>query len=242
MVEAIFLGVVQGLTEFLPVSSSGHLALFQHLFGLKEPILYFDVALHAGTLAAVVIFFWRDLLNLVTDVLAGALELIQGRPWSEVCIRNPQIRFFIFMVIASIPTGFMGFYLKDFFEGLFGSLLAVGFGFWITTILVWLTQFNRFGTEKSLSEMKWYHALFVGIFQGFAIAPGISRSGSTISSGLFCSIERELAARFSFLLSIPAVLGAIVLEGHKIAKSGEAMPSMLPIIAGTVVAAVVGYL
>lgn len=239
--EAAFLGFVQGLTEFLPVSSSGHLALFQHLFGMSEPNLFFDISVHIGTLFSVLLYFRRDLYNLVIDVLAGVVELLQGHRWSDITFKNPQMKFFVLVFIASIPTGLIGIYLKDFFEGLFSSLLAVGFGFWITTLFVWSTQWAR-NTDKKLDQMNAFQALTIGTFQGIAIAPGVSRAGSTIASALFCGIDRELAARFSFIMSIPAILAAMLFELKDMAKGGHPLPPMGPVILGTVIAGVVGYL
>jgi len=239
--QGAFLGFLQGVTEFLPVSSSGHLALFQHLFGMSEPNLFFDISVHVGTLLSVILFYRRELYNMIIDVLAGAVELIQGNRWSDVTFKNPQIKFFILILVASIPTGLAGIYLKDFFEELFGSLLAVGFGFWITTIFVWLTQLSQ-KHAKQLDQMNPFHALVIGTFQGISIAPGISRAGSTIASALFCGIDRTLAARFSFIMSIPAILAAMLLELRHVAKVAEPIPPLGPIIVGTVIAAVVGYL
>lgn len=241
VLQAAFLGFVQGLTEFLPVSSSGHLAFFEHVFGFKQPNLFFDIMLHIGTLTAVLIYFWRDILNLIIDVIVGIIELLRGERWSDVTFKNPKLKFFVLIIVAMIPTGLMGFFLKDFFEGLFGSLLAIGFAFWITTLFVWLTQFVSQG-YKSEAEMGFWSALVIGIFQGLAITPGISRSGSTIAAALFCKIDRELAARFSFILSIPAILAALLLESKDLAQSGQSVPYLLPVIVGTVIAAVVGYI
>ncbi len=238
--QGIFLGIVQGITEFFPVSSDGHLTLFQHLFGMKEPHLFFDLCLHMGTLAALFVYFRRDLYNLMIDVVAGVFELCQGNSWGDVMFKNPQIKLFILICIATVPTGLMGVYGNDFFEGLFRSLIATGFGFWITTILVWLTQFSKEGT-KGLGQMNIFHALAIGLFQGFSIAPGLSRSGATISLAVFFGIERSLAARFSFIMSIPAILGATLLEFGDAMNGGESMPPILTIAGGTIAAAIAGY-
>lgn len=238
--QGIFLGIVQGITEFLPVSSDGHLTLFQHLFGMKEHHLFFDLCLHMGTLLALFVYFRKELYNLTIDVLAGTLELCQGHSWGDVTFKNPQLKFFILICIATIPTGLMGVYGNDFFKNLFSSLIATGLGFWITTLLVWSTQFSKEGT-KTLDQMNVFHALVIGIFQGFSIAPGLSRSGSTISMALFLGIERPLAARFSFIMSIPAILGATLLEFRHAMNGGEAMPPVLTVVCGTAAAAIVGY-
>lgn len=241
LLEGAFLGLLQGLTEFLPVSSSGHLALFEHLFGLKEPNLFFNVMVHFGTLLAVILYFWKDIVRLVVDVLVGTIELLQGNRWSDVTFKNPQLKLFILILVASIPTGLMGFYLKDFFEGLFSSMVAVGFAFWFTTLLVWITQFIPQGYKEE-NRVGWGTAFIIGIFQGIAITPGVSRSGATISTALFFGIDRALAARFSFLMSIPAILGATLLEVKDFVETGESAPFLGPAIIGTLVAAITGYL
>ncbi len=239
--QGAFLGVLQGLTEFLPVSSSGHLALFEHLFGFKEPSLFFNVMVHFGTLLAVILYFWRDLVGIVLDSIVGIIELAKGEKWSDVVFKNPKLKLFLLILIASIPTGLMGFFLKDFFEGLFSSLVAVGFAFWITTLLMWLTQFIPEG-NKDENKTGIFPAFIIGIFQGIAITPGISRSGATISAALYFGINRQLAARFSFLMAIPAILGATLLEFKDVLSSGESLPFLGPVLLGTVLAAIVGYL
>jgi undecaprenyl-diphosphatase len=204
--QAIFLGVVQGLTEFLPVSSSGHLVFFQSVFGMVEPQLAFDVMLHLGTLLAVVVYFRTD----IARILLGAWAWIRGRRKGE-----SEAKLLLWIVVASVPTGLMGVVLKDWFESLFSMPRTVGLMLLVTGLLLWLTRVVR-KNEKTAGRMGVWDALIIGIAQGIAIIPGISRSGSTISTGLFCGLHRELAGKFSFLLSIPAILGATLLEFRKI--------------------------
>lgn len=204
--HTIFLGIVQGLTEFLPVSSSGHLVFFQSLFGMKEPQLFFDVMLHFGTLLAVAVYFRADIRKIVQGmgaVLKGSEKNREGG------------RLFLWIILASIPTGIMGLFLRDWFESLFVKPKAVGGMLLITGLVLWLTRWTK-GEGRPLEKMGWVDALLIGIAQGIAIIPGISRSGATISIGLFCGLNRELSGRFSFLLSIPAILGATFLELIKI--------------------------
>jgi len=239
--QGAFLGFLQGMAEFLPISSSGHLAIFEQVLGLKESNLFFNVMVHLGTLLAVIIYFRKDLIAIFIDFIVGTVELIQGNKWSDVMFRNPHFKLFLLIVVASVPTVLMGFYLRDFFEGLFGSLLAVGFALWITSIFLWLTQYMR-GGSKDYREMNVWHALVIGFFQGLAIAPGISRSGATISSALYMGIDRETAARFSFIMSIPVILGASFFEFQNINLNGGELPPLSPVFAGVIMAAVIGYL
>jgi len=215
---AIILGIIQGLTEFLPVSSSGHLVLGQQLFGINEPEIFFDVILHLGTLAAVCIVFWREIWSLVMEFfrLPGTLK---GRDslaaaWQE----RPHFRLLILIAAGSIPTGLLGFIFKDFLESLFASTLAVGLALLFTGLILFLTRWIKFGSKK-ITGFRIIDALLIGLAQGLAIIPGVSRSGFTISTGLFLGLERELAARYSFLLSIPAILGALALQFDGMATS-----------------------
>lgn len=210
--QAIFLGVVQGLTEFFPISSSGHLVFFQSLFGMEEPQLFFDIMLHLGSLLAVVIFFWKD----IWKVMKGLGSIVKGKKENR-----EEVKLFYWIILASIPTALMGLLFKDWLESLFSKPRLVGGMLLVTGLILWLTRWAQKG-KKSLRGMRWYDAIFIGIAQGVAIIPGISRSGATISTGLFCGLDRELSGKFSFLLSIPAILGATILEMRKI-DSGQAL-------------------
>jgi undecaprenyl-diphosphatase len=203
-IDAVILGVVQGLTEFLPISSSGHLVLFQHLLGFREPELLLDAALHFGTLLAVCIHFRMDLRAMVVDAGSLIRHPFAPRPSS----RRPLV-WWIF--VGSLPTALIGLMFKDAFEKAFGSVPLVGAMLLVTGTLLLLTRFTaRSGTSKQTLGL--LIALAIGTAQGIAIIPGISRSGATIACGLFLGLERELAARFSFLLSIPAIAGALLLQ------------------------------
>jgi len=226
--QAIFLGIVQGLTEFLPISSSGHLVFFQSLFGLKEPQLFFDIMLHLGTLLAVVIYFRRD----ISGILHGLTSWVTGERKNK-----EEIKLFFLIIIASIPTGLMGFLGKDWFESLFSRPSLVGGMLLITGSILWLTRWLK-REGRFIEKMRWIDAILIGVAQGIAIIPGISRSGATISMGLFCGLNRELAGRFSFLLSIPAILGATFLEMRGVYSVSEILPTLI----GTVVAFGVGLL
>jgi len=233
--NAIILGVLQGLTEFLPVSSSGHLVLMQKIFGITAPALFFDIMLHVGTLLAVFAVLRRDIWN----ILRRIVQPLTG-----------------YLIIATIPAVIIALAFGDIIEHAFESGKFLGVCFLITTALLVTAEFlsRRAGASgglKSGDKMNWLDALIIGIMQAVAIAPGISRSGATISGALSRKLDRDFAARFSFLLSIPAILGAAVLQVKDLvrdyaspttqaAQSGESIGAAA-IIAGTVSAAVVGF-
>jgi undecaprenyl-diphosphatase len=220
--HSVLLGFVQGFTEFLPVSSSGHLVLFQKLFGINEETsLTLNVFLHFGTLLAVVIVFWKDLLSVIVQPFGKLSRLI---------------------IIGTIPTAIIGITLEDYFERLFASGVTIGIEFMITGFVLWLAETEAIG-RKRLQETGYIDAAVIGTLQGAAILPAISRSGLTIVGALFRGLDREFAARFSFLLSVPAILGATLMEGKKVWE-GDAVGFAigLPEIAGTLVAAISGYI
>ena len=226
--QAVILGVVQGLTEFLPVSSSGHLVLGQRLLGLHEPQLMFDVAVHVGTLAAVLLVFWRDVWSMIRGLWASDEEGRAGR------------RLIVLVAAASIPTAVMGLAFKDWFESMFASLLAVGGALMITGCLLMVTKLAR-GKGLDAANTGPLRALVMGVAQGLAITPGISRSGATIATGLLLGLDREFAARISFVMSIPAILGALLLQVLDVAKAGAPGAALPVMLAGGLTAAVVGW-
>ncbi len=226
-IEIVILGVLQGLTEFFPVSSSGHLVLFQNLFGLKEPQIFADVMLHVGTLISLAVFLRRDILE-----LARGFFLFCQNP--QKASSDPRVKMIFALILASIPTALIGYFFSDFFESLFASLKAVGLALIITGLYLYLTKLARERKRNFFS-----HPLIIGLLQGAAIVPGFSRSGLTIGGALFLGWKREEAARFSFLLSIPAILGAALFQFQKI-DSGTQPWSIL--LAGAAVSAVFGYL
>ncbi|MEM0437755.1 MAG: undecaprenyl-diphosphate phosphatase [Candidatus Micrarchaeia archaeon] len=217
--QAILLGIIQGITEWLPISSSAHLALAQMLFGLETDIAL-DLALHIGTLAAVLIYFRNDIIALFKDTL--------------LC-RPEQCNYALAIFASLIPTAIIGFAFKDFFESMFASLWHLAAALLVTGALLLSTTLVKFGTRTPTLR----DSLLIGIAQGIAVAPGISRSGSTIATALFLGIKPIEAARFSFLISILPVLGAGILEVGG-ALSAQADP--LPLAVGTLASAVVGYL
>jgi undecaprenyl-diphosphatase len=230
----LLLGLIQGLTEFLPVSSSGHLVLGQHVLKLAEPSLVIDVVLHVGTLVPVLWLYRRDLWEMVLSL--RFLPTIRAR-WAE----EGALRLTVCVVVGTIPTALAGVLLKSIFERLFSSTLAVGIALLCTGGILMLTRIRRQLPEglEPFQTLTPLRAVIVGCAQSAAITPGISRSGSTIATGLLLGIEREMAARLSFVMSIPAILGAVVLSLRKAQLAGG-QAGLLAL--GAVAAAVSGYL
>ncbi|MCB0384088.1 MAG: undecaprenyl-diphosphate phosphatase [Bdellovibrionales bacterium] len=207
--DALILGVLQGLTEFLPVSSSGHLVLLQKLLGIQEHDLAFDVAAHLGTLFSVLTVYRK----LFWDIAANSITGLAERKL------NSSLRICLLVIVGTIPTGLIGLSLRSQFEALFSNLPAVGFFLLCTAALLFLTRRRQYQVQaqslthvNEVATMTWGQAVLIGIFQGMAIAPGISRSGSTIASGIFVGLKGHVAAGFSFMLAVPAILGAAILE------------------------------
>jgi undecaprenyl-diphosphatase len=223
---ALFLGVLQGLTEFLPVSSSGHLVLFQQFFDVGTDHILFDLVLHLGTLVPVLWFYRSEVKSMVVDFVAGDQPLTQRR--------GVQLAG---LVVASIPTAAIGLLFQDLFEALFStpSLLVITFS--ITGVLLWAA--GRFDRSERARPLTWKLALALGLAQGLAITPGISRSGTTIAVALMLGLPREEAARFSFLMSIPAISGAVLL---KLKDVDPGAISVAPMVVGGTAALFVGYL
>lgn len=214
--EACWLGIIQGVTEFLPISSSGHLVIAQHLFGLAGPSLLFDIVLHVATLLVVVWYYRLDLLQIFRQSLTGLTAWTGGSDWSDLQKTLPGFRFGWLILVGTVPTALIGLGFQGFFEGLFGSVRTVGFmlmltGLWLTGLVLMLTRFAPKG-NRSVERMRELDAVLVGLAQGLAITPGISRSGVTLGLALLLGVERETAARYSFLLSIPSILGALLLK------------------------------
>jgi undecaprenyl-diphosphatase len=238
--EAIILGIVQGLTEFLPVSSSGHLVILQQLFGLKEAELFFDVCLHLGTLLAVMVVFRKEIKN----IIAALMRLVSATGTPETILQkiesDADLKMALLLVIGSIPTAVLGFLFRSIADRMFASAFIVGLMLMVTGLLLWLTRRSTSrNTPCGADRLTPANAFIIGIVQGLAIIPGISRSGSTISIGLLLGIQRETAARYSFLLSIPAIIGAALLS----LKEGFSRPdpAIGAAVLGAVASAVVGY-
>ncbi len=233
---SLFQGVVQGLTEFLPVSSSGHLALLEQVFGV-EPRLYLAAALHMGTLTAVWVHYRHEIHHAVIESVAF-LGVVIGRreKAGEALSHRNGARLGAGIVIASLPTAAVGLCVAGFWKQFAGSLFFVSLGFLVTAAMLLLM---RFVPQKNNKEVTWPAALLIGFAQGMAAFPGISRSGTTIAVALALGIERRAAARFSFLISIPAILGAVLLESRSLFTIKDSQ--IPPVVLGTITAGVVGY-
>lgn len=238
---AILLGILQGLTEFLPISSSGHLVIAQDVFNIQKADMAFDIILHMGTLLAVLIYYWRDVLSLIGEFFILISNFIKGKRPKLLDRSRPYRVLMVMIVIATIPTAIIGLVFNDLFSRLFETADFVGYALIVTGILLWVANGIVSG-RKDLKRMTVGDAVTVGLIQGLAITPGISRSGSTIFAGLIRGLNRELATRFSFLLSIPAILGAVVVEGKDVFENASAIHDVMPVLAGFVAAAVSGYM
>jgi len=227
LLGALFLGALQGLTEFLPVSSSGHLVLFQQFIEIGSDHVLFDLVLHVGTLIPVLWFYRAEVQTLLRDPLEG----------KEPFLEREGVKMWILLVAASIPTAIIGLAFEDLFEQLFATPAALTVTFAITGVLLFLS--GRFDHSERKRELTVGLALLLGLAQGFAITPGISRSGTTISVALMLGLPREVAARFSFLMSVPAILGAVLLKLKDIDGSGL---DPLQLAVGGLTALVTGYL
>ncbi len=223
VLQGIILGLVQGLGEFLPISSSGHLVLFQRLFGLQEGVLTFDIAVHLATLIVVFYVLWDDIIAI---------------------LKNPLGKLPLLIIVATIPTAIIGFLFSDFFKEMFTSGASLGIDFILTGLALWFAESVQ-SKNKKLKETTYTDAALVGVAQGLSILPGVSRSGFTLSGSLIRGLDREFALKFSFLLSIPAILGAAVKDGYDLLKSGSALSigvELWPLLAGMIAAAISGYI
>ena len=234
--QTVLLGVIQGLTEFLPVSSSGHLVIFQNLLGFKEPELLLDTSLHLGTLLAVCIYFRSDLGKMLLGTWNFVFRGKAAGAGSNDQKAHAALTWWI--LIGTVPTGLIGLFFRHPMENLFGSVSLVAVMLLVTGTIVGLTKFLPGKTGKG-RPLGYLISLAIGIAQGLAIIPGISRSGTTIACGLSLGLERETAGRFSFLLSIPAILGAVVLQ----LKDGNiAGVGLFPLFCGFISSVLVGLL
>lgn len=230
LVLALLLGLLQGFTEFLPISSSGHLVLAQSLMPeFSQPGVLFDVALHLGTLVAVGIYFWKDLWNLARSLLASKSTEVEANR-----------RLLWLLIVGSIPTAVIGLLFREQFEHMFTDARGASVWLMITGTLLFITD-RIPGQGRGLAAMSVFDALVIGTAQGFSIIPALSRSGATIAAGVFLGLERGLLVRYSFLLSIPAVAGAFVLQ--IIIHRHEALHHIDPLAygIGVLASALVGY-
>lgn len=238
--SSFLLGLVQGIAEFLPISSSGHLAIAQNLLGMSDAGTvpeFFDVLLHLGTLVAVFVAYWADIKDMVLEFFRGAGDLIHHSTPNPV---PPARRLILLIILGTLPL-FVVLPVKDAVQSLSNSMVFIGAALIVTGALLFVSDRVKKG-RKNERTATWLDVLIVGIGQAIATMPGISRSGMTITTGCFVGFERKFAVRFSFLLSIPAVLGANILSLADAAKTGINWAEVPVYLVGVVTAAVVGYL
>ncbi len=236
LLQSIILGIIQGLTEFLPISSSAHLVIAPYLLNWQIPVqdaFIFDVLVQLGTLLAVIIYFRTDLYTIIVAVFRG---LVHRQPFSD-----PMARLGWFLVLATIPAVIAGFFFKDLVERAFSSPLAAGLLLLGTAALLVTAELVGKRTHQ-IESITWLDALLVGLFQVISLLPGISRSGSTISGGMIRSLDRPSAARFSFLLSVPVMIGAGALAIVDLFKIPDYTGQVPALVAGFISSAIVGYL
>lgn len=262
--EAIILGAVQGATEFLPISSSGHLKLGATLLGIQEPTLLFDITLHVGSLIAVCLVYYKTVLELITGALRGTSRLLTGQGLQSA-LEPEGARLAALIVLATLPTGVIGVLLKDFLEGPLITPAVVGGALIVNGVILLMSRrlerspdpapranddgdaaqdgdaaSGRLSDRLKLWRVGMAGAILIGVAQGMAVMPGLSRAGLTITTALMMGVEREQAARFSFLLSIPAILGAMVLKFDPALFSGADPARLVRFGLGALTACLVG--
>lgn len=238
IIQAIIIGIVQGLTEFLPVSSSAHLIFAQNALGV-ESSLAFDVFLHLGSLIAVLWFFRADIIRMIQAFLLSIGDIIQHR-FKEGFYSDPYKRLVWYVIIATIPVGLVGVLFESQVESLFaGALYVPAFFLFVTGTILYLSQRMNSG-EVDLSNLSLKESIFMGLGQACAILPGLSRSGTTIAAGLVIGLDKEFAAKFSFILSIPAILGAFIVQLKDIGTITDF--NALTVLLGFLAALISGYL
>jgi undecaprenyl-diphosphatase len=244
LIQAIILGIVQGVTEFAPVSSSAHLVLVPWAFGWPSPGVAFDAILHWGTLTAVMVYFWRDWVRVIKGLFRSLMTRgpWDAQPGSRLADADSRLAWWI--IIGTIPAMVLGLAFKDFFESLFSSPPAVGALLLVTALILVLGE--RAGARarergRKTGQMNLIDTLLIGLAQAAAIAPGISRSGSTISTGLARGLKRDAAARYSFMLGAPIILGAGLLPLLDLVQAGGLRQELPIMVIGFLAAAIAGY-
>lgn len=254
LLQAIIMGIIQGLTEFLPVSSSGHLALFKILFGVETDTgMLFDVLLHVGTLIAICIVYYKDIWKLIVegccivrDAVINVVVFVKNKtkrehePYRRI-VNSSYRKFVMLVIVSTIPTGIIGFVGKDVVEKASEILIVPGICLIVTAVLLFIADHTNDG-EKTPKTITYTNAFGIGIAQGIATLPGLSRSGTTIAACLFSGFNRKFAVKYSFIMSIPAILGALVLELKDFSGVKVEGMELFYYIIGMLIAAVVGYI
>ena len=253
-IQAIILGIVQGLTEFLPVSSSGHLAIMKNVLhmNLETGVLY-DVLLHVATLVAVCVVMHKDILKLITEFIAIVKDIFENiaiffsgigsggaRDYYNPIITTAYRRFVVMIIVSSIPTAIIGFLLNDIIETVESELLVPGICLVATAVIILISDFLT-DRGKKAKDVTALDAFSIGTAQGIATLPGLSRSGTTITACLICGFDRKFAVKYSFIMSIPAIFGALLLKLTKLSSEHVSAGEVVSYIVGMIVAAVVGY-
>lgn len=254
LLQSILLGIVQGITEFLPVSSSGHLAILQNIFHVEtNGSMLFDIMLHVGTLVAVFIVYHKDIWKMIQEALFMAADICSN--FKTFCLNkihktslrykrivcNSYRKFVVLILVSTVPTGIMGVLGKDLIEGASNTLLIPGICLLITGVLLLMADLAKEGRALP-KDVSYKKGLIIGTAQGFATLPGLSRSGTTIAACVLCGLDRKFAVKYSFILSIPAILGAAVLEIKDVIEEPIAAGEIGIYAVGAVFSAVVGYI
>ncbi len=239
LIKSIILGLIQGLTEFLPISSSGHLVIFKSLLDMETQDVIWEIALHFSTLLAIFCVFYKDIFMMLKGTFLSCKKLFSGKSIVDIFKDDPHTRLFLLIVIGTIPTVLIAFSFKNTFESLFNKPGIAGYMLIVTGTMLWFTKydFRNISNKRSFGV---FDALIIGAVQGLAITPGISRSGTTIAAAIFRGVDRKTAARFSFLLVIPVIIGGMARMVKDTITLKHDEISFL--IIGSVVAAISGYI
>jgi undecaprenyl-diphosphatase len=242
LIQAIILGIVQGLAEFLPVASAGQVILVTHILGVTFPsqsdALAFNTLLHLGTLTAIVGFFYKDLIKIIRAFIASIIDIFQKK-FKKGLKDDVYKRLAWLMLMSTIPAAIVGGLFNKQFEILFGSVVAVGVFLIINGFILYSTNYARKG-EDTVKQLSFRNAFLIGVFESLALFPGISRSGTSISAGLFLGLERECAARFAFLIALPVIAAAVIFEIKNIGALSQNSP--ITMVAAYLAVVIFGYL
>ena len=252
-IQSVFLGIIQGITEFLPVSSSGHLSILRNLFGIQtDGGLLFDVMVHLGTVIAICVVFRRDVLRMigetirmVSDIWANGSVLIHNKKEKDArrykkILHNNYRRFVVMVLCATIPTAVIGYAARDLVTLASDSLLAPGIGLILTAVFLIIADVSENG-KKIPKDISFTNSFLIGIAQGISTLPGLSRSGTTIAACLISGYDKRFAVKYSFIMAIPAILGAACMEIGQAFSGGVSLSQFFIYLAGALTAGVVGY-
>lgn len=254
ILESILLGIVQGITEFLPVSSSGHLAIVQNIFHIEtNGSMLFDIMLHVGTLVAVFIVYYKDIWNMIKEAIFMGIDILKNLRLFVLnrihktslryikVVHNSYRKFVVLVLVSTVPTGIIGVLGKDLIEQASATLLIPGICLLITGVLLLIADLAKEGRKRP-KEVTYREGLIIGTAQGLATLPGLSRSGTSITACILCGLDRKFAVKYSFIMSIPAILGAAVLEIKDVMEEPIVGSQIGVYAVGMVFAAVVGYI